>query len=325
MVGLVRTAVIGCGRFGGFHADKHAALPDAEFVAVADCDSAAAQALGARFGVRWVTDHRTLLGEVDAVSVTVPTRYHFAVARDFLDAGADVLVEKPIAGDPDEAQALVALAQARGRILQVGHLERFSAVARALKAHIDRPYFIDVIRAGPYHGRGTDVSVVVDLMIHDLDLVLWSAGAAIRDVTASGRRERSDHTDFAEARIRFDNGMVTRLVASRIHPCRDRHMRVFQPDGVLTADFETKQLTFMPAGESEPRQLAAPGAEDAVRAEIAAFLRCVASRQAPAVTGADGLAALEAAVAVERAIVSERAEIPGTAGRGRRTPVRCVS
>ncbi len=344
MIRQARTAVIGCGKFGGYHAEKHAALPNAELVAVADCDAGAAEALAARCRTRAVSDHRALLGQVDAVSITVPTVRHFAVARDFLDAGADVLVEKPITGDLGEARTLVALARSANRILQVGHLERFSAVTRALKARIDRPYFIDAVRASPFHGRGTDVSVVLDLMIHDLDLVLWFVGAPIADVTASGRCERSDHADFAEARITFANGTVARLVASRVHPAVERRMRVFQPTGVLTADFAGKALCFdcvrressgrelsgrekcgAAAGEGAAVPLADAAGEDPVLAEIAAFLDCVERRSAPAVTGADGLSALQAALAVEQAMANGETVGFDAEGRGGGDRVQCVS
>ncbi len=343
MAKQARTAVIGCGIFGGYHADKHAASSLSDFVAVADCDSAAAKNIAEKHNVRAVQDYRALIGKVDAVSITVPTVAHFDVARDFLDAGVDVLVEKPIARDLGEARALVALAQANNCILQVGHLERFSAVTTALKPRIAMPYFIDAIRAGPFQQRGTDVSVVLDLMIHDLDLVLWFANSEITGITASGHTAASENIDFAEARLTFANGCVAHLVASRIHPARERQMRLFQSSEILTADFERRCLSRQ---EVPPTNVAENGAapgeheflklsanNDPVGAEIESFLHCVHSRDIPFVTGGDGLSALEAALLVERAISGDsQAEIGadrrGNASAGKSgvgESVQCVS
>ena len=304
--GPLRAAVIGAGYLGRFHAQKYAALERAELLAIADPEPQARERLAAELGVAGVADHRELLGRVDAVSVVTPTPLHFAIARDFLDAGAHVLVEKPITVTVDEARELVALAAARKRVLQVGHLERFNPAIVAVEGLLDRPRFIESNRLAPFKPRGTDVSVVLDLMIHDIDLIQNIVGSAVTSIDAVGAPVFTDEIDIANARIRFANGCVADVTASRISMKSERKLRVFQADAYLSIDLQQKVLTLVRKGEplaaGEMPKVAIeersfdPG--DALRDEIESFLRAIESGSRPVVSGEDGLAALETAIRI---------------------------
>jgi predicted dehydrogenase len=304
--GLVRAAVIGAGYLGRFHAQKYAALERAELLAIADPEPLARERLAAELGVAGVADHRELLGRVDAVSVVTPTPLHFSIARDFLDAGAHVLVEKPITVTVDEARELVALAAARKRVLQVGHLERFNPAIVAVEGLLDRPRFIESNRLAPFKPRGTDVSVVLDLMIHDIDLIQNIVGSAVTSIDAVGAPVFTDEIDIANARIRFANGCVADVTASRISMKSERKLRVFQADAYLSIDLQQKVLTLVRKGDAlaagempkvaiEERSFD-PG--DALRDEIESFLRAIESGSRQVVSGEDGLAALETAIRI---------------------------
>jgi len=304
--GPLRAAVIGAGYLGRFHAQKYAVVERAELVAIADPDPQARERLAAELGVAGVADHRELLGRVDAVSVVTPTPLHFAIARDFLDAGVHVLVEKPITVTVDEARELVALAAARQRVLQVGHLERFNPAIVAVEGLLDRPRFIESNRLAPFKPRGTDVSVVLDLMIHDIDLIQNIVGSAVTSIDAVGAPVFTDEIDIANARIRFANGCVADVTASRISMKSERKLRVFQADAYLSIDLQQKVLTLvrkgaalvageMPKVAIEERSFD-PG--DALRDEIESFLRAIESGGRPVVSGEDGLAALETAIRI---------------------------
>jgi predicted dehydrogenase len=302
----VRVAVVGAGYLGRFHAQKYAALPGVELVGVADPDASARERVGREAGCPALADHRELLGRVDAVSVVTPTPLHYAVSRDFLEAGAHVLVEKPITATLDEARALVGLASRLGRVLQVGHLERFNPAIVAVEGILDRPRFVESNRLAPFKPRGTDVSVVLDLMIHDIDLILNIVDSPVASIDAIGAPVFTDEIDIANARLRFENGCVADATASRISMKSERKLRVFQSDAYLSIDLQQKVLTHVrkgdrqPAGDAPPVQIEErsfdPG--DALRDEIVSFLDCIASGRRPVVSGEDGLRALETAIRI---------------------------
>jgi predicted dehydrogenase len=204
----LRTAVIGCGHFGRFHAEKYAALPDAALVAVVDRDPAKAAALAAVLKVEALTDPADLVGRIDAASVVVPTQQHFVVASQLIEAGVHLLVEKPIADTVERATSLIALAKAHNCILQIGHLERFNAALIALSDVWNQPLFIESHRLAPFKPRGTDVDVILDLMIHDIDLIQELVAAPLAAVDAVGVPVLSAHDDIANARLRFEGGCV---------------------------------------------------------------------------------------------------------------------
>ena len=315
----LRVAVVGVGYLGRFHAQKYAALADCELTAVADSNAEAGAALARELGTRALTDYRELLGQVDAVSIATPTASHFEIARSFLQAGAHVLVEKPITESVEQAQQLIAAAQRAGRVLQVGHLERFNPAILAAEPRLRTPRFIECHRLAPFRERGTDVNVVLDLMIHDLDLVQSIVGGSIASIDAVGTPVFSNEIDIANARIRFANGCVVNATASRVSLKTERKMRIFEDDAYISLDLQQKILTLIrkrteadgpgPLPVAIEEQSLEPG--DALKAEIEAFLECIRTGRAPVVTGEAGLMALETAhritEQVEKALAERRA------------------
>jgi predicted dehydrogenase len=302
----VAMAVVGVGHFGNYHAQKVAKSARAELVAVADVDGKRAEEVARPLGIRAVADHKDLIGLVDAVCIAVPTLAHAPIAADFLENGVDVLVEKPIANDVESARRLVELARGNGRILQVGHLERFSGMAEALRKQLDRPLFVDSVRIAPFKPRGTDVNVILDLMIHDLDLILSLIESRIVSVDAAGAPVFSGNEDIASARIKFANGCIADITASRISLKTERRMRIFQPDTYITVDFETRsirtirkpkqaRISVMPKIDIEDQNYRDG---DPLEREIESFVTAVVERSEPPVSGEDGVQALEAAIAV---------------------------
>lgn len=324
----IRAAVIGVGYLGRFHAQKYAQAADCDLVGVADARQEAREAVAAEVGTRPVADHRQLLGAVDAVSVVTPTPAHFPIAREFLESGAHVLVEKPITETPQEARELIELAARRGRILQVGHLERFNSAILAAEPHLRSPRFVECHRLAPYRERGTDVNVVLDLMIHDIDIVQTIVGAPVRTVEAIGTPVFSDSIDIANARITFGNGCVVNATASRVSLKTERKMRIFEDDAYLSLDLQQKVLTLIrkrAPGEapgalpvSIEEQSLEPG--DALKAEIDSFLACIRDGRPPVVTGEAGLMALETAMRISEQVRRSLAHRSTTGASDVQTP-----
>ena len=302
----IRTAVIGVGYLGRFHAQKYAANSASSLVAVVDSNADSRERVAAELATVALADYRQLLGKVDAVSVVTPTPAHFEIAAAFLRAGAHVLVEKPITELPDEARELIALAQSRRRVLQVGHLERFNPVLRAAEPHLTTPRFIESQRLAPYKERGTDVNVVLDLMIHDIDLIQSIVRSEIVSVESIGSPVFSDAIDIANARISFANGCVANTTASRVSLKMERKVRIFEDAAYLSLDLQQKILTMIRKRTTAPQpgQLPVSIEEasfeqgDALASEIESFLDAIATGKAPLVTGADGLRALETAIRI---------------------------
>jgi len=296
----LRAAVVGAGYLGSFHAEKYAALGDeCTLVAVADVDESRARSLAERLGCRAVSDFRELCGEIDCASVVVPTTHHLAIAETLLEAGVDCLVEKPLATDAAQAREIVRIAREHGRILQVGHLERFNPALTRLARRITAPRFIECHRLAPFTERGADVDVVRDLMIHDLDLIRLLVPQEITSIEAVGVPVVTSAIDIANVRLRFAGGGIANVTASRVALKRERKLRLFQLDTYLAIDLAERsvRVAFRPPGAVglagvvwEQIDLEAA---DALGAEIRAFLASVRTRSRPAVTGEDGLAALE--------------------------------
>jgi predicted dehydrogenase len=310
----MRTAVIGVGYLGRFHAQKYASLPNSHLVGVADPSAQARSAVAAELGVAAYADYRELLGHVDAVSIVTPTPMHFEVAKDFLDAGANVLVEKPMTVTVAEGESLIELARRARRVLQVGHLERFNAAVQAVQPSLTVPRFIESARLAPFKHRGTDVDVVLDLMIHDIDLILSIVRSPVVAVDAIGSSVFSREVDIANARLRFANGCVANATASRVSMKTERKLRLFQDDAYISVDLQQKVLTVIRKGAG----VAADGVPqvaieensyeqgDALKDEIAAFLESAATGSVPAVSGEDGLLALRTAVSIAEQVASSR-------------------
>ena len=302
----MRTAVIGIGYLGRFHAQKYAALPNSTLVGIADPSEAARSKAAAEFNVAAHADYRELLGKVDAVSIVTPTPSHFEVAKAFLNAGAHVLVEKPMTASIAEGEQLIELAAKAGRVLQVGHLERFNAAVKAVQPSLSVPRFIESARLAPFKQRGTDVNVVLDLMIHDIDLILSIVRSPVVSVDAIGSSIFSQEIDIANARLRFENGCVANATASRVSLKTERKLRLFQDDAYVSMDLQQKILTIIRKGNGVGAdgmpQVAIDETTyeqgDALNDEIKAFLDSAASGGAAAVSGEDGLLALRTALTI---------------------------
>ena len=302
----IRAAVVGAGYLGRFHAQKYASEEGCRLAAVVDTRPEAREALAKELGTTAVADHRELLGKVDAVSVVTTTPAHFAIARDFLEAGAHVLVEKPITENVEQAQALIDIAARRGRILQVGHLERFNPAIVAAERELAGARFIECQRLAPFKERGTDVNVVLDLMIHDIDIVQSIVGRRIESIDAVGTPVFSGAVDIANVRLRFEGGCVANVTASRVSLKTERKLRVFRDDAYLSIDLQQRILTVIrkrptaPAAGELPVLIEEQSFEqgDALRAEIRSFLDCIGHGRSPVVSGQDGLLALETAIRI---------------------------
>ncbi|HFC53765.1 MAG TPA: Gfo/Idh/MocA family oxidoreductase [Gammaproteobacteria bacterium] len=302
----IRTAVVGTGYLGRYHAQKYAVLPGSQLVAVCDSNTAVARSVARELGTEGITDYRQLAGKVDAVSIVVPTQQHHGVARWFLENGVHVLLEKPIAASVAEARELVESAAEHGRILQIGHLERFNPAILAAESVVDEPRFIESHRLAPFNPRGADVNVVLDLMIHDIDIILDMVRSPVRQLDASGVAVLSSDIDIANVRLQFANGCVANVTASRASARTERKMRLFQHDSYIAIDFHNKQLEICRKGATEQHP-GIPDIEserhsfeqgDALLSEIGSFLQAIRRGHPPVVSGEDGLRALETALAI---------------------------
>ena len=306
----LRVGVIGVGHLGQHHARLYATLPGSTLVGVTDCDSKRAQSIADKHGVRLYPDVAALLPHVDAVSIAVPTLAHHAVAKLCLDAGVHVLVEKPITVTLAEATELIDLAHRRGCVLQVGHIERFNPAIRAVRSQINRPGFIECHRLSPYGERGTDVDVVLDLMIHDLDMVLSFNPGAVEEVRAAGVPVLSSMIDIANARIAFTGGCVANFTASRVSTMRMRKLRLFQRDSYLSVDYQTRHAAILRrqlGSNQRPEIFVEPAKttdDEPLKLELEAFLHAIVSGTPPVVSGEDGAAALALAHQVLESIGS---------------------
>ena len=297
----IAVGVVGVGHLGKYHAEKYAASSKARLVAVVDTDQRCAGEVAERLGTQALTDYRHLFGRVQCVSVAVPTRLHHRVARDFIEAGIDVLVEKPIAANLDQGQDLVDSAQSKGVIFQVGHLERFNPAIRRLEGVVREPKFVECHRLAPFVERGTDVDVVFDLMIHDIDVIASLVRSPVQRVEAVGVPVLTDKPDIANARINFANGCIANVTSSRVSLKRERKIRFFQPDAYISIDYDQRraQIFHKPPPGAGWLDIRVETLEikdgDALSDEIESFLDCVRSREVPLVSGAEGLRALEIA------------------------------
>jgi len=299
----VRAAVIGVGALGQHHARVYDALPEARLVGVFDLDHGRAAEVAARHGCRAFAAPQELLAEAEAVSVAVPTVDHHRVARAVLDAGRHVLVEKPMASTLAEADDLIRAAGERGLVLQVGHIERFNPAVDVLRATVSRPRFIEVHRLGEFSPRSLDIDVVLDLMIHDLDILLSLDGSEAVGVDAVGVPVLTPKVDIANARVRFASGLIANLTASRVSAEKVRKFRVFSPRTYISVDFTAREarvyrLADSPSGPAISVEHTAAPEEEPLRRQLSGFLRAVREGSPPAVTGADGRRALALALTI---------------------------
>lgn len=306
MSSRVKVGVIGVGYLGRHHARLYAERPDAELVGVADVDAAKAAEVAAATKTTAYTDYRELFGRVGAVSVVVPTSLHAEVAGACLAAGLDVLLEKPMTVTLDEADRLIAAAEARQRIIQIGHLERFNGAVRAMVSRLGRPKFIESHRLGPFVGRGTDVHVVLDLMIHDLDIILSLVRSPIIDIRAVGVPVLTSNIDIANCRLEFADGCVANVTASRVSKEALRKLRLFQSDAYFSLDYQKQEVVMArrvgaPSASGQPAidvQTLEIEKEEPLKAQLSAFIESVTTRHPPLVSGREGREALRVALDV---------------------------
>lgn len=305
----LRMAVVGTGYLGRFHAQKYYQLPQCELIAISDVNASRAAEIAQELSTNALSDHRDLIGQVDAISVASPTTTHFDVAKDFLEAGIHVLVEKPITVTVSQAETLIEIARKNNCVLQVGHLERFNPALLSVANQIKEPLFIESHRLAPFNTRGADVNVVLDLMIHDIDIIMHLVDADLSAIHANGAPIVSTETDIANARLEFTNGCVANVTASRVSGKIERRMRFFQKDTYVAVDFQENTSRVCKVDRQQPDKDGIPvigcvdeniEKGDAIRAEIEAFVHAINTGTRPLVSGEDGLRALKTAIEIGR-------------------------
>lgn len=314
---MLRTAVIGVGSLGRHHARIHHELPEANLVAVVDTDLDRAREYAAQFGCEAMTDPRELVGRVDAVSVAAPTVDHAPIGSLLLESGISCLIEKPIGSSLEEADQLIAAARTGSAVLQVGHIERFNPAVVAAARVITTPRFIECHRLAEFTPRSLDIDVVMDLMIHDIDIILSLVGADVEDVRAAGIGVLTPRIDIANARLEFTNGCIANVTASRVSAERVRKLRLFQPRDYVSIDTaakEVQRISVLPPqpGDVRPAISASMLEIDDVeplKAEIVSFLEAVRGEHAPVVTGEDGRRALVVAVRILESIAEHAGRV----------------
>ncbi len=310
VAGALRVAVIGVGHLGRFHAQKYAAIPEADLVAVVDLDEHRGDSMAQSIHAAAIRNYRELIGRVDAVSIVTPTQSHYAIAKDFLSAGVHVLLEKPMTRTIEEADELIAIAKERGCVLQVGHLERFNPAFQAILPYVKTPLFLEAHRLAPFKERGIEVDVVLDLMIHDIDAALALMKSPLERIWAAGVPVLTQLPDIANVRLEFANGTMANLTASRISVKSMRRLRLFQENCYLVADCQNKRAySFWKEEESDESGYPQVSTEeievvemDALEQEILSFMECIRSGGAPVVDGEQGRRALAIALDISRQI-----------------------
>jgi predicted dehydrogenase len=300
----IRVGVVGIGHLGKYHLQKYHKLENCTIVAAADVLEDSARSAAELYHCRTLTDYREMIGSVDAVSIAVPTRCHHQVAKAFLEAGVHVLLEKPITETLEQADELIVLADRGGLVLQIGFVERFNPAVVALGKVIRKPVFIEAHRLHPFYERGTDVDVILDLMVHDLDIILHFVNSPLQDVDASGTAVLTDKVDITNARLRFANGCVANITASRISMKTMQKIRFFGLEGYHAVDFSKRDLLSLsrqvgPAGQIEIVQNHVEIIQkDPLEEEIRAFIGAVTQKTAPPVTGREGREVLAVALRI---------------------------
>ncbi|PXF55541.1 MAG: UDP-N-acetyl-D-glucosamine dehydrogenase [Deltaproteobacteria bacterium] len=306
---MIRTAVIGAGYLGRFHAQKYAQMEGVDLVGVVDLSLERAQEVAKEAGTRACTDIHEVIGRIDAASVVVPTIHHHEVAKILFSHGVHCMIEKPISATVDEADELIGLAAEKGLILQVGHLERFNPAIKVLEAKVTHPLFIEVHRLSGFKDRATDVDVVLDLMIHDLEIILALVSSPLKEIRAVGVPVLTQKVDIANARLIFENGCTANLTASRISLQDMRRIRVFQPGAYISADcaerkslIVTRDLSAGPMAAIRPEFKTHEGT-DMLYDELVSFVRAVQGLEKPKVTGEAGRKALKLALDINARIM----------------------
>ena len=313
----IKTAVIGTGYLGKFHVEKCATLPQSQLIAICDINTSHARELSEKYAIDATNDYQSLANKVDAVTIATPTASHFEIAQFFLENGIHVLIEKPITISVKEADQLIQIAQKKKLVLQAGHIERFNPTFQSIAPQLSQPLFIESQRLTSFKLRGSDISVILDLMIHDIDIILSIAKSKITDIRATGANVLTQFIDIANARIEFENGCVASMTASRINSNAVRRLRVFQHDAYFYVDMHknicrirkkanTEMFPGVPNINSEEKHLEKG---DALKDEIQHFLTAIINKTQPIVSGEDGRNALAVALEITNIITQNNAKL----------------
>lgn len=303
----IKVGVIGIGYLGQHHARIYSEIEDVELIAIVDIDEKKAMAFAEKYGCEAYPDYREMLDKVDALSIVTPTISHYNIALDCIRAGKDILIEKPITVNVEEANELIIESEKSGCIIQIGHLERYNPAVLAASEIIKEPKFIEAERLSPFLGRGTDVDVTLDLMIHDIDIILGLISSPIKDIRAVGAKVLTDKIDVAKAWLEFENGSVALITASRLSPEKQRRLKVFQKDSYISIDYQSHEVRryFPPilSGESQSYRdrtgddisfdVIKPEHKEPLREELKDFINCVKERKRPKVSATEGRDALK--------------------------------
>jgi len=311
----IRIAVIGCGKLGSRHAEMYSKMSGIELIGVCDTHAEKAQEAARRCKTKAFTNHRDLLKIVDAASIVVPSHKHYEISKDFIENGVHLLIEKPITTKLEDADALIELAARRQVLIQVGHIERFNSAIRTIKGIIKNPRFIECHRLGPYDPRVADVGVTLDLMIHDIDIVLDLVKSPVKHIDSVGACIVSKTEDIANARVRFENQAVCNLTASRVTPDVQRRIRIFQDNAYISLDYVSQeaQIYTKDATGIHHKKIDITKA-DSLKEELSDFIECVRTHKRPLVSGEEGREALAVALEISRQIHSTNPVPAGHAG-----------
>lgn len=305
----LKVAVIGVGHLGHHHARIYANMAQAELVAVCDTNQKLAKKTARHHNTAFLADYRQLIGKIDAASIAVPTELHFKIAKELLENNIHCLVEKPISNDLAQAKEMSEIAENRGLVLQVGHVERFNSAIRGVQSYVNKPLFIECHRMGPFKKRALDVGVVLDLMIHDIDIITYLVQSPVVSIEAVGAKVLTDYEDIANARLKFQNHAIANISASRLSAAEMRKIRIFQQDAYISLDYVKKAAVMFKksgpprgAGKRITRSNIPIKIKDALEQELAAFIECIQKKQKPLVSGKEATEALRIALEITSCI-----------------------
>jgi len=303
----VKVAVIGVGHLGSIHAKVYSKLKNVKLVGVCDCNLKRAIEIGQKYHTNSYADYEDLFDKIDAASIVVPTSLHYNIAKDFLSHGIHTLIEKPITKTLSESDELIDIANEKKLALQVGHIERFNSAVLALEPYLRRPKFIECQRLGPFHKRVNDVGVVLDLMIHDIDIVLGLIEQNVVNIEAVGLSTISDYEDIANVRLTFEDGTIADITASRVTKDVVRKIRIFQEESYISLDYLDQEVTiFKKTHDKILKEKVKIKKEDPLKKELESFIECVAAGTKPIVSGVEGRRALQVALEILEKIKSTR-------------------
>ncbi|NWF97888.1 MAG: Gfo/Idh/MocA family oxidoreductase [Nitrospirae bacterium] len=301
----VKVGVIGVGYLGRHHARIYSEIEEAELIAVVDIDKTKADALAKEYNCNAIYDYREIIDRVDALSIVTPTTNHYSIAYECLRAGKDLLIEKPITETVEEAEELIKLSKEKGCIIQVGHLERFNPAILSAAELITEPLFIESERMSPFLGRATDVDVTLDLMIHDIDIILSLIDVSVKDIKAVGAKVLTEKIDVAKAWLDFENGCTALSTVSRLSPEKRRVLKIFQKESYIAIDYQKSEIThYYMSGEKMLSEVIRPEKKEPLKEELKDFLHCVKNRKRPRVSAKEGKNALEVVLKINEMIRS---------------------